>query len=352
MKNIGISDNTAIVEKINLLNWCMKATIISPWRESLKIENQLNLIGGKIPALVSAALLFIGVVALSFGSIFIKWSENGLSPNATVFNRFWLSTIFFALWQFVKLVVQRKGASIQQECYTHKNVLLLLTCGISFALNLVCIAWSLTQTSVAISSVLHNLAPIFTSLGAWLLFGQGFNRQFIIGMIIAFGGAIGIELHSLGAASNLAGNWAAILSAVFAAVYLLAVEKLRIKFSAVTIQLWICGTSALVMLPFVLLSGNELFPSTFDGWIWVISLALVCQILGQGLLTYSLDKFSSVVVSLVHLLEPVISSIFAWVIFWERLSLSNWVSFAILLIGLYLAVFSQVVVPQTRQLES
>lgn len=323
----------------------------------MKMENQLNFIGrllGKISAMADAALLFIGIVALSFGSIFMKWSENELSPNATVFNRFWLATIFFALWQFVKVIVRFRAAEpIQQQPYTYQNLLLLLSSGILFAANLVCIAWSLTQTSVAISAVLHNLAPIFTSLGAWLLFSQGFNRQFIIGMVIAFGGAIGIELEELATAtSNLVGSSVAILSAIIAALYLLVVEQLRTKFDSVTIQLWVCGISALVMLPFVLFSGDRLFPSTLDGWIWAISLALVCQIVGQGLLTYSLDKFSSVVVSLVHLLEPVISSIFAWVIFWERLSFSNWVGFAVLLIGLYLAVSSQAAVdsPQTHEL--
>ncbi|MBW4600082.1 MAG: DMT family transporter [Calothrix sp. FI2-JRJ7] len=311
------------------------------------MENQLNFIGrllAKISAIASPVLLFIGIVALSFGSIFIKWSENELSPDATVFNRFWLATVFFALWQFAKVIIQfRAREPIQQQPYTYQNLLILSTSGISFALNLVCIAWSLTQTSVAISTVLHNLAPIFTSLGAWLLFNQGFNRQFVIGMVIAFAGAIGIEIEELSTAtSNLVGSSVAILSAIFATAYLLAVEKLRAKFDSVTIQLWVCGISVIVMLPFVLLSGNEIFPSTLSGWTWVISLALVCQIVGQGLLTYSLNKFSSVVVSLVHLLEPIISSLFAWVIFWERLSFSNWIGFIILLIGLYIAVSSQV----------
>lgn len=311
------------------------------------MQNQLNFVErllAKISAMVSPALLFIGIVALSFGSIFIKWSENELSPDATVFNRFWLATIFFALWQFFKVIVQfRQRQPIQQQAYTSQNLLLLIISGISFALNLVCIAWSLTQTSVAISTVLHNLAPIFTSLGAWFIFGQGFNIQFVIGMIIAFTGAIGIEIEELSiATSNLVGSSVAILSAIFAAIYLLALEKLRTKFDAAIIQLWVCGISTAVILPFVLLSGDKLLPSTLSGWIWVISLALVCQIVGQGLLTYSLEKFSSVVVSLVHLLEPVISSIFAWVIFWEKLSVSNWLGFVLLLIGLYLAVYSQV----------
>jgi drug/metabolite transporter (DMT)-like permease len=168
-------------------------------------------------------------------------------------------------------------------------------------------------------------------------------------MIIALGGAIGIELQEFATAtSNLVGSLVAILSAIFAAIYLLSVEQLRTKFSAVTIQFWVCGASTLIMLPFVLLDSNKIFPSTLDGWISVICLALVCQIVGQGLLTYSLNKFSSVVVSLVHLLEPVISSLFAWLIFWENLSFLNWISFGILLIGIYLAVSSQIDLPETN----
>ncbi|MBC6479751.1 MAG: EamA family transporter [Hormoscilla sp. GM7CHS1pb] len=48
-----------------------------------------------------------------------------------------------------------------------------------------------------------------------------------------------------------------------------------------------------------------------------MSLALVCQILCQGLLTYSLKKFSSGFVTLVFLLESILVAIAAWGIFGE-----------------------------------
>ncbi|WP_334762140.1 DMT family transporter [Nostoc sp.] len=116
---------------------------------------------------------------------------------------------------------------------------------------------------------------------------------------------------------------AAIVSAIFLSAYLLIIEKLRTKFSPATIQLWICAIAALVIFPILLFTQAQVFPSTVSGWLWVISLALICQVLGHGLLTYSLATFSSVVVSLVHLLEPVFSGIFALVIFSEKLTGSN-----------------------------
>ncbi|MEH1853952.1 MAG: EamA family transporter [Nostoc sp.] len=296
---------------------------------------------------IAIASLFLGVGAISFGSIFMKMSEMELSPSATVFNRFWLASVVFLLWHGYKAIRQRfsKEKSVEQQPYTSQDLLLLLGAGILWAATLVLLAWSLTQTSVAISSVLHNLAPIFTSLGVWLLFRKRFERQFLIGMVVALGGAIAIEFEELQIATDeVQGGLAAIVSAIFLSAYLLIVEKLRTKFSPVTIQLWICAIAALAIFPILLFTQDQLFPSTINGWLWVIFLAVICQVLGHGLLTYSLAKFSSVVVSLVHLLEPVFSGIFALVIFSETLTLSNWVGFAVVLIGLYLAVSSQAAV--------
>ncbi|WP_392531731.1 DMT family transporter [Nostoc sp. C117] len=296
---------------------------------------------------IGLATLFLGVAAISFGSIFVRLSETELSPNATVFNRLWLGSLVFLLWHECKVIHQRffLDKALEPESYTSEDLWLLVGGGICWAATLVFLAWSLTQTSVAISSVLHNLAPIFTSLGAWVLFRHSMKLQFLIGMAIALGGAIAIEFEELQiATAKVQGGIAAIVSAVFVAAYLLIVEKLRTKFSAILIQLWICTIAALVIFPILLFSEDRLFPISVNGWLWVVFLATICQVLGHGLLTYSLARFSSVIVSLVHLLEPVFSGIFALVIFSEKLSLFNLMGFAVVLIGLYLAILSQAAV--------
>ena len=299
------------------------------------------------PTTIAFILLFVGVGSISFGSIFIRLSEAEISSNTTIFNRCWIATVVFGLSHGYKEIHQRLalGKPIKKLSYSSQELWLLLGAGICWAATLLFVAWSLTQTSVAISSVLHNLAPIFTSLGAWLLFQQGFDRQFLIGMVIAIAGAFAIEVKELLiASSNVQGGIAAILSAVFLGAYLLIVEQLRTKFPPAKLQLWICAIATVVIFPILVLTQDQLFPSSVNGWLFVTSLALVCQVLGHGLLTYSLARFSSVVVSLVHLLEPVFSGIFAWAIFWERLNFSHWIGFSVVLVGLYLAVSSQVTV--------
>ncbi|BAY79636.1 hypothetical protein NIES25_61210 (plasmid) [Nostoc linckia NIES-25] len=294
---------------------------------------------------MALAALLLGVGALSFGSIFVRLSEAEISSNATVFNRLWLASLIFGLWNGYKTISGQfsPNQSVEQQSYTRQDFLLLLGAGSCWAATLVLLAWSLTQTSVAISSVLHNLAPIFTSLGAWLLFRHGFKSEFLLGMAIALGGTVSIEFEELQIATDeVRGSFAAIVSAIFLGAYLLIVERLRTKFSPEIIQLWICAIAAVVILPILLFAQDRIFPSSVNGWLWVICQAAICQVLGHGLLTYSLAKFSSVVVSLVHLLEPVFSAIFAFFIFSEELSFFNLMGFAVVLIGLYLAISSQV----------
>jgi hypothetical protein len=93
-------------------------------------------------------------------------------------------------------------------------------------------------------------------------------------------------------------------------------------------------------LPIVLIDGGQLFPTSWQGWLTIISLAGVCQILGQGMLVHSLDQLSSEFVALFLLLEPILAGFGAWAFFSEQLGLLNLVAFAIALVGVYLSLSS------------
>jgi len=66
---------------------------------------------------------------------------------------------------------------------------LLCYAGLAFAGDLAFWHLSVVYTSVANSSLLANLAPLFVTLAAWLLYAQRFSRAFIAAMAIAFCGA-------------------------------------------------------------------------------------------------------------------------------------------------------------------
>jgi drug/metabolite transporter (DMT)-like permease len=292
---------------------------------------------------IGLTTLFLAILALSFAAIFIKLSERELGPVATIFNRFWVATLILGFGNVVKTLSERHShdSSLQKQHYTVSDLVLLLVMSCFFSGTLITWAWSLTQTSVANSNLLHNVTPLFTTLMGWLFLRQCFEGRFLVGMVLAISGSILIGIGDLQLASdNFTGDSLAILSAVFSAANLLTVEKLRAKFSATTILLWCSFFGTLLTFPLLLLTEDVLFPYSWAGWLAIIAQALVCQVLGQSLQAYNLKQFSSGFVAVFLLLDPVITAILAWVIFSEQLSPLNWVAFSVVLTGIYLAKVS------------
>jgi drug/metabolite transporter (DMT)-like permease len=298
-------------------------------------------------------LLSIAIFALSLAAILIKLSEQDIGPNATVFNRFWIAAVGLGFWRGVKAIGSRlsRDSPVSQQSYTTPDLVLLLISALVMSMAQILWSWSLLQTNVANSNLLHNFTPIFAALGGWLLLGHYFDTRFIIGMSLAIGGAIAIGIQDLHiAANNLIGDGLALFSAVFYAANLLVTEKLRVKFPATSILLWSCVLRSVLMLPVVSLTEDRLFPSSLNGWLAVIALAVFCQVIGSGILAYSLKQFSSGFASLFLLLEPIITTILAWVIFAEHLSLFNLFAFFIVLVGIYLAKSGQGSAPAQVQI--
>lgn len=284
--------------------------------------------------------LLAATIAVSFAAIFIRFSEQEISANATVFNRLWIATVVFGMWNGVGAARRRmSGAEVAgRSNYTIRDLMLLVAVGVVSSTSLGFWAWSLTQTNVANSTLLRNLTPLFTTLGSWLLFGRRFDSRFLVGMAVALAGAAAIGMEDLQiAGENLAGDIAALLAAMFYAGNLLISEHLRGKFPATIILMWRCLIGSILILPLVLLAGDRVFPYSGQGWLVAIALAVICQAFGQGLLIHSLGRLSSGFVALVLLLEPALAAILAWLLFSESLSLLNWLSFAVVLVGIYLA---------------
>lgn len=282
--------------------------------------------------------MLLAIVALSLAAIFIKLSERELGPFATIFNRFWVAYLVLWVWhEWQQITVAADSVSEPLE-YTRFDQLWLVAAALMFWGCIALWAWSLTQTTVANSTLLHNLTPLFTTLGGWLLLNQHFNRRFLLGLLVALMGAGALGMGDLQiSASHLTGDIASLLSAVFSAANLMIIEKLRAKFSVNIILQWCCFWGAIWTLPVVLLAEDRVFPISTSGWLAVIGLAVVCQVLGQGLQAYSLKRLSSGLVGVLLLLDPILAALVAWVLFAESLTLFKWAAFMVVLLGVYLA---------------
>jgi drug/metabolite transporter (DMT)-like permease len=284
--------------------------------------------------------LVMALTALSFTAILIKLSIIEISPSATIFHRLWIATLVLWLWESINKISpeSRKLVEIKISPNIYQQSGLLILMAVTSTASVACWAWSLSQTSVANSTVLRNLTPLFTSIVGWLFLNCKFERQFILGMIVALLGAIAIGWDDLQIGTeSLWGDGIALLSAFLYAIYLLAVEHLRNSLNTTTILLWRCTLGTCLIFPVILFTEEALFPHSRQGWLIVILLAVVCQVIGQGLLVYCLKQFSSGFIAIFLLLQPVVTAILAWGIFAESLTFLNGLAFCLILGGIYIA---------------
>ncbi|MGB3612387.1 MAG: DMT family transporter [Elainellaceae cyanobacterium] len=298
--------------------------------------------------------LACALLGIAFASILLVIAETELSPYAAIFDRISIAGVVFALWWGSQQLLQPRpvqadngpdatilgDTSAPQPLDTTVLGLLLLS-GLAFSSSLGIWAWSLTQTSVANSTLLNNMMPIFTTLGAWAAFGERFSQRFLLGIGIAIAGVIVIGVEDLQVTDGLVGDGAALLAAMLFAVNILCVQQLRKRFDAVWIMMWtsLIGSGALLGVLWV--RQDSIFPSTWVGWTAVVALALLSQALGQGLLTHCLKTFSASLVAVSMLVIPVLAAVLAMIIFGETLSALNWMAFAIVLFGIYISVSAQ-----------
>jgi drug/metabolite transporter (DMT)-like permease len=277
--------------------------------------------------------LFAGAVFIALSPIFVRVAEVG--PTASAFWRVALAAPF--LW--LLFAFNHKG----RKTLDKSQFMPLLVAGIAFAGDLAFWHWSIQYTSVANSTLLANLASIFVTLAAWVLWKQRPSALFLAGLVLALAGVALLVRASLAASSStspsaLLGDGFGVVTALFYAWYLLAVKGIRER-GVGTLYLMAVTTSitALILLPVALASGEPMLPPTGASWLKLLGLALVSHAAGQGLIAYALAQLPAAFSSVGLLLQPVMAALFAWIILSEPLGVLQIAGGIIVLAGIYLA---------------
>ncbi|MHC4224721.1 MAG: DMT family transporter [Planctomycetota bacterium] len=280
----------------------------------------------KAPDRAFAALLF-GALGIAFAPIFVRLSE--LEPTVTAFYRLALAAPL--LWL--------AGARALRHPPAPRRVWWLLLPGLFFAGDLGIWHWSIRFTSVANATLLANFAPVFVTLGGWLLFGRRFGRLFLVGMAIALLGACALMGDSFTlSGKHVLGDALGLLTALFYGAYILSVGRLReMGMGTVTILTWSTTTAALLLLPVSALAQESFLPPTWTGWAVLLGLAVVSHIGGQGLIAFALAHLPAALTSVTLLAQPVLAALLAWLLFEEYLSALQMIGALVILAGILLA---------------
>ena len=296
--------------------------------------------GSNPGAITGLIALAFGACCIGFAAIFVKASD--LGPQAIAFWRLALALPILAAWFAIdRLARARRGSAAAEGGATARPGAwkLLGLAGVFFAGDLAFWHAGIKITTAANATLFANLTPIPVALAALVLFGERFDRRFIIAGALALTGAALLSLGNVRfAPERLPGDALSLLTALWYAGYLLAVRAAR-RLGAATVSVMFVST--LVASPIALLVtlsfGETLLPQTAAGWLPLIGLGALVHVGGQGAIAFGLGRTPSALASLVILIQPVVAAAAGWRFFGEALTPLQWAGAGLVLLGVYAA---------------
>ena len=283
---------------------------------------------------VAFVCLLAGGCCIAFAPIFVRLSDTG--PVASAFWRCALAVPVLWMWALLR---RENGARLQKQKGSPAPLYSLVLAGLFFAADLGVWHFSIIYTSVANSTVLANLQPIVVTLAGWLIWKRSVTRTFIAGMAVAIAGMfvlVGPNFASGG--RPLLGDALAALTAVFYASYFLAIKIARdAGASTARVMAWSTTITSIVLLPIALMFPQPFFPAAAAGWWVLFGLAMVTQVLGQGLIAYAFAHLPASLSSVSLLIQPVMAALFAWALFGEAIGPVQFTGAALVLAGIWVS---------------
>lgn len=272
--------------------------------------------------------LLIGGTSIGLAPIFTRLAvgQGGVGSIAAGFWRMCIGAIGFAVLGFLQ---NRKtvGKTFHESL---KDVFDIgfkaaVIAGVMFALDL--IAWhiSFEYTSVANATLLANLSSFFVPICGILFFKEPFRKSLVAGGICATSGVICL-VHFGVAPRDAAisdfkylGDALAFLTAFFYTGYMLSTKHLAKRLNAGALMLVVSSLSAALLLGSSLILNSRVIPEAQIGWIWILCLGGVSQVMGQGFVAKALTVLPVSQSALMLLAAPVSSALFGVLILGQTL---------------------------------
>ncbi|WP_238651694.1 DMT family transporter [Paenibacillus piscarius] len=276
-------------------------------------------------------LMVIGIVAVSFSSIFIKWSAAPVSVQG-------MYRLLFTSLLMLPFARPYTGAAAQLGL---KDWLLLVASGALLALHFLLWMGSLNYTSVASSTMIMALEPLFIMIGAYILFKERNSLLAMLGMAVAIFGVVFIGWGDIGlSAENLKGDLLSVGGTIAVAGHLLLGQRLVVRMPSYLYSLIVFVAAALVFAVYNLITGTAFFAYPAREWGIFVLLAVVPTVFGHILFNWLLQYVSATTVSMNILGEPVGASILAFLLLGEHLSGLQWAGGVLVLAGLGVYLYS------------
>jgi drug/metabolite transporter (DMT)-like permease len=256
------------------------------------------------------ALLF-GNIVLAFGPWLVRMSDVG--PVAVGFWRLIVALPF--LWLLAR-------ATGQPAHWPRRTlVLIIAAAALFYALDLAAWNASIRMTKLGNSTLFGNSGSFVFAIYGLFLAHRAPSLKQSGALLLAFAGAALLMSGSYELSpKHFAGDMLALLAGLFYGGYLIFVERGRADLKPLPLLL----LSTLFSTPLLLAISGGLGETIWPhNWAPLLIFALSSQVVGQGLLVYSIGTLPPLVVGLALLTQPAVSAAIGWIVYGETLSATD-----------------------------
>lgn len=273
-------------------------------------------------------ILFGGVFALSTSAIWVRVA--GAPSGVTAFFR--LAITAAALLPFFLL---SKGCRQEVKALTGGQWLRTVAAGVFLALHYLLWFESLHYTSIASSTVIVCLQPLFSIVLERVLLKSHFRPATLVGCGIALLGSviIGFGDFQISGLSLLGDVLAFVAAGVISGYYFLG-QSVRRDVSALTYSVLAYLTSAAVLLLYTLVRGEPLAGYGLQTWMAFVGIALIATVGGQFVFNLLLKQLPASAVTMSILGEPIGTCILAYLFLHESISVQQAIGIVTIIGGL------------------
>jgi drug/metabolite transporter (DMT)-like permease len=272
--------------------------------------------------------LLIGIIAISTASIFIKLCDAPVLIIATY--RLMVASLMLSPFAYYK----KTWRGWERNTWGW-----LLLSGLLLSLHFALWITSLKYTSVASSVVLVTTHPIFVGLGGLLFLKERPGLNLIIGIALS---VLGSGLISYGdmtlSREALMGDGFALMGAIAASGYLLVGRKMRKDQELFSYIFPVYSTAGLILILLSLIFRQSFYGYSASTYFYLFLLALVPQLIGHTTFNWALKYLPASIVAVAILGEPIGSTILAFFILGEGLTVWKILGGISIFAGIFMAL--------------
>ena len=285
----------------------------------------MNLVSGARARIAAVPVLAVFIAVFAWGIGPLLFLAPSLSINSILFYRvlFWPPLLY--------LIARRGGRKINKKLF--RSVWLP---GMLFGISTIFGFTAIIETSVANATIIGNVSTAMVLFAAPKFLNEKISRWQVLLAFTSFAGVVAIVVGAGNTGgSSLFGDFLALINALTWTFYFISSKRRRVD--GVDTWQFLYGVSViqvLVVVPYSLITSDDITQITLRDLGFLIAMTLFSGTIGHSFMLWAQKYVDASVSSLILLLGPVISSIGAWLVYNQNISVIQIVGGAVVLASL------------------